>query len=805
MNILDTLYQDMKSIISSIVIKYEKSAKSNETAESLKNSDRYIASVTKLDTFNSYSNFDKQIILDSGITHDLALAEEYSKNKNKIPNNLRNAVLLKQREYIINNYEEKNNYYRMLIGLPDLEDEDFIYIDSEIATPLNIPTDVPIHLLQTEHLIILNSKGIINEIINNNPTKSYLKFLGEQKVDLVLARSAKNFSVLRVTKNITESFYDNFNNLYEQCREYFMTVIYIKEYGKSYDLYDNFIALMIMVMTFQRIISTIFKNGILRDFYDLDSIQMMFDAYNVPFISNLPLDYQRQLVKNLNNLLRYKSTDKVLYDICSLLGYERIRIYKYFLVKEHILDSNENPIFLYKEIQNEDGSISIVEDKEQMYRFYFQTVDLKERNVALALSDITNRIDYDQVVTSDPFWWDDDDDLKKTLYDSDFNYVESKYLNMNIMYKMSEMLIECIYSFKMLIDKKNEINSFEVELPKLFSDKKINIFNLVIFTFALICKKNKFKGNILIEPSKILSVLGFNFKENINLIKQFIIENSRMVDPKTLEYLNHLTIVTPEDINKLYDDIKGLNDFLVQKLSTTQNIKEYKAYKKLFEALMVTTETTSIFQKSDGSIATTYLEYLEDVDPELYSFIVDIESEKLSEYIDYVIGIISSIVPSLKYTFIINESNNIVLEAIIKLARFFKSYTTDLLSMNIIYIMDSRYYNMIRMIEDIRYFGKELNMQDILHLQYIDYSNLYSFIYDNDYTALFLDYINLVRLTLEERYKLKHKIICPSKSFQFDTELNLKYQDLSNIAIEILRKDKINYKDKIKLFYEEQT
>lgn len=718
MHTLDTLFYDLKNIISTIVIKYDKKGRENETLESMRESDKYISAMTMKDSFNTYPKFNIEAIQAAGI-NNMELARQYAENKYSIPRDKREIIVAKQREYIINNYTEKNNYYRMLNGLPNLDDNDFVYLPEDICIKFGIEPSTPIHQLSREMIILLRSEGYLTDVLNQHTDKEYLNYLGDQQIDIVRARTANNFAILRMTKGISESFYEEFNDIYDQCREYFMTVIYVKEYSNRYDLYDNFIALMIMVMTIQRLIANMFKYGIDRDFYDLDSIKMMFDVYNVPFMEDVPMEYQKILLRNLNSLLRYKSTDKVLFDICSLLGYERVKIFKYFLIKEHKLDSNEKPLFVYKEIDNGDGTTTLVEDKEMMYNLYFQSVELNERNTALALSNNSQRIDYNQIILDDPYWW-EDDDLKNFLLDSEFNYVETKYLNMNIIYKLTEMLFECMYVFRLVIDKKEELRYVDIELPKIIFDTKVNLFDAVILMCALICRKNNLRGNILHTPSKIMSVLGFDFNEDFAVIRQYIRDNSRYLDQKLLSFIEKMNITKPDDVNELYSNIKEFNDFVINKMAKSQNIKEYQAYKKLFTTLMVTTETEELFRKKNGVVATTFMEYLADSNPDLYSIALNMEDDKISESIDHIISKINELITSLRYLFIINDSNNIVLNAVIKLIRFFKSYTTDLLSMNIFYLMDSKYYNLIKLIHDIKYMEKTMGMYESLGLNYTD-------------------------------------------------------------------------------------
>lgn len=714
-HVLDTVFKDMQTLVETFVIKYERKAKKFDTLENIRESDRYLAAVDKQDTFHTYQTFDEEAIIQAGIT-DPILIQRYKKDKYLIPNDRRARVVDGQRKIIINNYVETNNYYRMLNGLPDIEDtkKSFIYLSREDADPLQLDISVPIHEQRLDDLRALETKGIIRKFIQMYPDKKYLNYMGEKRIDLVRARKAKNFSILYITKNISENLFEEFNNLYEQCREYFLTVIYIKEFGQRYYLYDNFIALLIFYMTIQRIIVNTFKYGIERDFYDLGSIQMLFDAYNVPFIEELPMEYQRILIRNLNNLLRYKSTDKVLYEICAMLGFERIKIFKYFLIKEHKLDNNGVPIFQKKTEWDETiGEYVEVDDFDAMFNIYFQTVELKERNRALALSDSLSRLEYGQVVTDDPYWWDDDRELREFIHKSDFNYVETKYLNMNIMYKLTEMLFEVIYVFRMMIDKKTEVGNYLMELPKLFDKKQNKLFDVIMFLCALISRKNNMVGNVISTPSKTLSILGFNFKADFATIRNDIENNPRTYDPILLRYLSDLRIDDPSEINTLFGNIRNMNDHIVEKIRTTQDIKVYHAYKKLYQALMVTSHTEALLTKSNGEIADTFLDYLQDADLILADFVVTSEHDKLSEYIEHVLYRINETIKDLQYLYILNDSNNVLLNAAITLIRFFKSYTTDLSSFNILYLMDSPYWNTLKYVPKIQTMSKDLHHSEL--------------------------------------------------------------------------------------------
>ncbi len=717
MNTVEYIYRDLKDLLETVVIKYDRSAKDNETVESRRNSDMYISAKLEMDTFNSHVRFSKDAIRNCGI-FDEDLVEKYHLDKKLIPDTMRQRVLREERFLIIENYDEQNNYYRELSGKPNTDDFDFIYLPLEICRQYGLNSRIPIHEYRDDEIYKIE-RTVIPELIEKYPNKGYLKYLGSNKVDLVTARRAQNFDIIRCKLNQNTVFLNKFFETYLACREYFTSVIYVKEFSGKYDLYDNFIAMNIMMMTVQRMMINTLKIGIERDFYDLPSIKALFDSYGLPFFEDLPLDYQRSIMKNLNMLLRYKSTDKVLYDISNILFFDRIKIFKYFLIKDRNFDRQDNPIFVYKEVINEDGEVELVEDVEKMYSFYFQSTDVLERNTALALENNHNKISYEEVTDSDLFWW-HDEDVQKVLYEQEFNYVETKYLSVNAMYRITETMFESIYALNMLADKKeSSTNSIYIDLPRITLEK-ITVFDAVIMLFALTSKKCGMKGNIISSPTQILSVLGFNFKANFEEIINKVYENKSNLSPEIVKYLTNIDITTPNDINDMYNNMRWLADYLTERINTTTSIKEYRACSDLYKTLMIKDYTTDILKKKDGTVASTYLDYLNEYQPDLGSFVENCSKDKTAVYIKHILGKINELIPELEHMGTLEGSDSVLSKALMKLIEFFKSYTVDLNSLNVLYVMDSKYYNMIRMVHDINHMSKIIQNNENSFREYFD-------------------------------------------------------------------------------------
>lgn len=765
---LATLKRNIRQLVNGVTIKYSRKAADSETPSIANSFDEYLGAYYETDKFTTYSKYPYKVLKDcpgligycenrasrfgTSVAIELrALASTPSMIPNTIApsdsllyKDIYDEILKKHRAYILNNYEELNDYYRTLRGLPPLGGSDVIRIKTSILSEYGIDTtqynkvnnSVSIHLLSDNDIFILESVGYLNKIREENPNLEYLKHLGVNRVDIVTARQAKNFSILKINKaDIPENVYTTFTRIYEQCREYFMSVIYNRNMSAMHDQYDNFIALCIMVMTIQRYVSNTFKFGVQRDLFDWEFIQNMYKSYNVPFIDSLAIDHHVVILKNLNNLLRHKSTDKVLFDICSILGLTYVDIYKYYLVKDQLRDDNGKPIFVYKDKYDEDGNVIGKEiDYKNTYNLYFQAVDIEEDNIILALQDTTdgNRVDYDEMVSGDPYWW-EDDELEKLKYSEAFNYVETKYLSLNLMYKMTEMLFEVSYAFRAMLDKKDDIDNNLMSIPKIIPDVKFKIFDIVVFMIALLCKKHGFTGNIISDPGLVAHIYGFDFTAKDTEQYQTLLNSLDTKDPdsKTLKkYLDELNISSDVDISELFDTLRNYNKFMVEKMRSTNDIHTYHLYKDIFNITMTEDNMKELFSYTDGEsntvIATSYLDYLTHKAPMLGGFVSSVEVDDISGHLEHLLSQLDVYVEELQYTYIISGTDSPLIKALISLIRFFKSYTVDISGFNIIYLFDSKMYNLIRMTEYIKHIDARMTLPESTRYQYSDNVHLVS-------------------------------------------------------------------------------
>ena len=815
-NPLSSLYDDISKILDSLVIKYSYNAEMYETLDIRKYADQYLDALAQTDTFfiydfqtNEYIDALTQMNPDFTLTNEmLNQIHAWQASPKDVPKQLQKLLMEAKREEIVSSYDEKNNYYRMLHGYPDIEEtkKDFFYINDALIEKYKledlhlenygIDPELPLHEIQDtlgiRYINILESLGIIDKIRADYPEKNYLNFLGANRIDYDVARKAKNFSILRMNYNVRQITSKAFYDLYEQCRQYFVDTIYIPQQRTVYSYYDNFIALCIMVMTIQQLFTRTITYAIDREFYDDYMVKLLYSVYGLPYESRLTYDIQRRIVKNLNLLIQNKATNKVIYNVAYILGFHRIQIKKYYLVKERRFDSKGNLIYVMKDTLDDYGNkIGEEYDLGSMYDVYFQKVDLDSQNITKEILDRSNYQDYESLTMDDPFWW-EDNDLYSEIYEREWNVAETKYLGLTISYKLSELMFENIILLKMVFDLKDSIENITVDLPKIMDEVPVSLFDTIVFLCAAVCKKYGIKGEIVTDVSKILHVLdendqkadpalacdtlGFNFhavsaekinpntcpyttcgfydkenetchcklgdkspckevshlQKNLSEIQRFLTDDEKV----TLNsYLDDLIISgsTMEEqvkcFNNLYKDIKGLFQFISNKLSYCDDLNEYQAYKNLYRALYISKEENYMFKKGfteDSPIAETYLDYLQAVNPSLAEYVENANEVELYNAIDHTIAQLEFVVGNLETMYLINDGTSILQDYLLKLIRFFKSYTTELVGLGIVYVFDLKPDNMLRLIDKIGKIHKTLQIDDgSFHFGYNDYAKIH--------------------------------------------------------------------------------
>lgn len=722
MELTNILKRFLMNGVPKMVVKINNKAKKYETLDIMKRADIFVAASLKVDTFNAYRYtinsdslikigiFDKRerqrILNDPGV-----LERDY---KHLLPTLMEN-----EREKTISNYVEENEYYRMINGQPSLDDHEFIYPNVQLLSDygyiepydaMDYANRTPLHKLPMDTLMAMESAGIIDDIQKEYPDKPYISYVASRKIPIVDARRAHNFELLFFPRQDSNNrFYRDFLFYYEEAREYFTSAVYNHQFASRYEYYDGFIGLMILTMTVQRMISNLFKIVVERDFYDLATLRLFLESFGVPFIELFTTQQQRMLVKNLNILLMKKQGTNVMYDILDLLGYDSFQLSKYVLVKQHKMvqeniESDFKPLFVYRSIVDDNGNQMLTIDAPSTYDYYFVGVDMREDDIRLVDTTAENSYDYTEFTQNDPTWI-EDDNLVERLQNSDFNFIETKYADIAVNIRMQDKLFEMVYLSRMILDKPKETGKIKISLARI-SENEFGLLETEVFLICLMCKNNQMIPNILRKPSQILTVMGFDFQEDLEKIKNDIIKENDawkykygkdLYDMSVLDYIKHVTFMTTKDVNDFYVNIRNFEEFLSYAMLTTHSVDAYHAYRKLHNTLMITQITDETYQDAYGEPVYRYDDYLKELNIELYTFYNNLKKEQCPDYINYIATKFSTLFEDTEYMGMMDLGDAALIEGILKILRTFKSLTLDLKDLDIVYVFDSRTRNTMRL------------------------------------------------------------------------------------------------------------
>lgn len=647
---------------------------------------------------------------------------------------------------------------------------------------------------------ILEGIGYIEKLRNAYPDEEYLKYIGSKRISILRARTAKNFEILQLErKGIRTNVYNAFVDIYSSCRDYIVSVIYNSQFRSFIDFYDNFIAMCIMIMTINQLIVNQIPYSIKRNFYDTYALKMLYEVYNIPYDLFIDTETQNSIAQNLNMLIKNKATNKVIYDVAKLLGFPNMKAYKYYLAKEHKYDAYGVPIIkTTKRFNNDTGEYEVIPDYGAMYDIYFQKEELTEDDFIQSFNSKVNKVDYESITLNDPFWW-EDQNLIDRKYETEYNFVETKYLSLGISYKMTDIIFENILLLKMLMQHSDDISNIKVSVPKIIEGIDEPIFDLVILLLCLVSKKHNLTGEIISIPSQVISVIdylqnvnegneylvdtfSFNFDylksedgvNKINEVKKYLTEDEAKLLDKYTTILSIDSNASKADkiqaLNDMYSNIRNLYAFLNYKLTDAYDLSTYMAIKTLYKAVFYSKEVKDTFTIT-GSVtgkqrtAKNFFEFLYYYNPVLYSavfkvdyeseyekylqekgifssmysfndFMTDIELGKIDisydnfkdeiddtndneistnliyYYVNHIISRLKLIIKDINFLYMMNNSSTPLEELLVKIIKFVKSFTVDMISLDIIYICDFKMENLIRMIDRITYMNKVIQPED---------------------------------------------------------------------------------------------
>lgn len=728
--LIDEIVYECQQILKGIIIKDEEQLLKNETQVSLQEADLYHDIQCGTDIFANYEyTFDVYMKVPN---MDEKRAQMYAGGYLEIPEGMKEQLHRIAREKWIANYNEKNEYCRLLWGKPPLGEE-YIYLTQEEYEMIPVESyDIskPVHMTTDSEAKLLYTSGVIDHIKERCPNAKYLDHLGERSVHPYMVRRLPKFALLYMPPIDSPEVSNKWKERYDINRVYALKTIYSEAYHYRSDYYDRFIILLIIIMTFDDMLIYSPEYIIDRELFDFRTIQYMFEASGVEFFPEIPIKYQKRLIKNLNRLIKFKSSAKCMVDIVSLFGYDNMELFKYYLLKTPIV--NEDGSYR-KDTYTDPKTGKEVLDLEANYELQFLKVPI----TGIAddyIDDKTNIKDYDETAANDIYWNGvyDKDYVKHEILQHEFDCHISKYISIDTVYSLTEMQFQTVYFFNMLLYSNVNTDLLQVEVPELSYSGSFKLVDLILELYALGYMYQGIKDNIIYDPVQSLAVYGFNFKTDMKELQEYIeSEGFTMEELGIDEFINPnpIGIRSWEELDEVYNTNKDIYENLVKLINNANNYDEYKLYRKVYEALYVTRLNFKMFtDKSINNVAPkTYTDYIQVADATLYNVLIDCEKVpkederrvEIGRVINCIVDAIYTYIDQDNFKYIFNGIPTVGLDYIRKyifmIINFFKSYKVDVIHTNMIYKFDDRLNNKVMVIDKI-IFGYLLDVSDKVHV-----------------------------------------------------------------------------------------
>lgn len=428
-NISEGLWQDLKTILEYMVVKDKQLADSCETETSKHDALVYFAAVHHRGSillYKEYMTF--ELFATAMPTEPVDFIQECLNNPLLVPEKYRANIIRSVEEIIINNYVEKNDYYRTLIGLPPYgtKEEDFIFLNDKTYEEFGIQkitvngvTRYPaIHELDKINQSIIEKSPDFQQIKKDHPEAQWLDFIDGNSIPLEQARNAYEFEIIRLFPSIETTtnplLTTHFSNEYNRARTWITKVMWNADLEQTSISYRQFVAFAILIkalrMTLNRQFDGIIENSFLND----TLVNILFDLYRLPqSLHKLPKENRRRLALELRKIIRDRASNKVLYDVARILGFDNIVISKIVLTKMQIFEGEDQRV-VHKTISNAQhpitGEATVVDDPYHSFTRRMQAIDLKCEYPNEEIISNRHIKDYLYDVTiPDPRWWEDND------------------------------------------------------------------------------------------------------------------------------------------------------------------------------------------------------------------------------------------------------------------------------------------------------------------------------------------------------------------------------------------------------------
>lgn len=796
--ILDELVYELSIMATDCVLKDQNEADKYETVESIRNADLYDICINGRQKFSTFEYTVNDILNCFYILEEEA--DYYANHNDEIPENAKALLLKNKTKKFLDEWEDMNDYYRTLSGLPPygtigltLEETGVDYSVIE----MDIPKTTLVHKLTDGQIEMFDSYGLLDKMYEANKSHKYLKFVGKRKVNSHLARKAFNFSILYIAMPDSSEVYNSYIDALERNRVYFLNCLYSEAQKIDSPYYDKVMQFLVIINSVMDVLSTTQQFLIDREIFDLRTIKYIMEANGVDYFPDIPLKYQKRLVKNLNKLIKYKGSDKDIVDISSLFGFDDIEIFKYYLFKQRKVDENGE----YTHILNEEGE----ELDEDNYELKFIRVPIDEY-LDDNIRNINSHFDYEDIVSNDKTWNGPYDPkyVKQMILQKEFTSIRTKYMSIDTITEMTKLSFELPYFLSIINNSNVKKDKLGILIPTIDVGIEFNIVDIFAYLYALMYIYNNIEDSILDTTTKVMYIMGFNFETDLSELASYVEnEGFTLEELGVADYMQAKEgIFTFSQLLNIYTNNKNIHDHLIKQMNKANNYRIYKIYKYIYDALMVTELNNDVYKIADGTIAKTYTEYLNYSSPVLYDSIMSIKEindtslkqQKISELINTVCDTVYEYLKDTELRYIFSNlptiSVDYVKQYMTKVVNFFKSYRITMLDAGTIYKFEEpvRLTVIDQLFVSILYYKKDFFIiKDKVDMSVWYHKGDYIQITDEVLVQKIYEYLREFKskISIDDRIALINILLNKSDKFRYSENIDVKsiYQKITEYAI----------------------
>ena len=597
--------QTARRLMLNLIVKQQKRAYDAETEESARSYQEYYNAYMKFDKLSDYIYWTEDEVREafpSASNDDIKLLAKDNNikevyNQGHFTDWEIQRLLDAKRSYIIRNYTELNEYYRMLIGLPTLEEmanNDFVYHDG-----------VPLHELDYTSKLRLRRNGTFDQYFNDTQ-KQYIRFIGRE-IDLITARESEEFEILSNIRDKAD--HEMYAICYNKEREIWMRTFYNEYLMYNTDFYE---AEDIVTLKLQALIAYIVESKkpfIHKSTYTQQEAMEIWKSHGLTLPKSMPELYRNSCTFVLNYLLMFKGTNYVMNYITEKL-FSGLNLYKYFIrkiPKENLvypLTGNEKPEELY-DVQ------FILRPFRWIHPYQDEEYQTSEDKI----------LSYDEVVRMDPRWR-DTEELKHAVFSEDFSFVESKYLSLGNSINVTKFGHWYAIMHRYIMENRKIAEKHFMPLKS--TNQTHNFFAVFMYYMSLTTfqahRYHLFETDTMPEIDKLY---GFKIPSNFEDIKmRFVSEFNAREFKFALEEFpdalnNNSTFI---EMLIAMEKAMGIHDVFDRLKLKVRNLREYLVLNDIERTIRIVDRVPEVFGQTKGSeVPTTYQDILKRIDPILYA------------------------------------------------------------------------------------------------------------------------------------------------------------------------------------------